>query len=363
MEASQPLSGVQITIDGAKTGSTTTDANGYYTFSDLRAGGSYSLTPARSKVRFTPPGRSVNNLRQDATADFVSLVQPDVYKISGRVMDASQPLAGVKIIINGSKLTSTTTNADGNYFFSDLRAGGSYTIIPEAKMTFTPTNRSFDNLTRDGSADFLVQTRVYKISGRVTDASQPLGGVKITMDGSRLTSTTTNANGYYAFTDLRAGGSYTITPQAKMNFTPNSRSFTNLTQDGSADFSALVQHDPPPPPPPPPTEECTDAVRSDEKNALIKRFGATWRRSFESEEPRVIAESVKGIEGKPVELKATLGPIEYEVTFLKGCTPRVVTATYEWQVSMNLNGRIKTVTVPKRKICGKVIGGLWLCRI
>jgi hypothetical protein len=337
----------------------TTDANGYYTFSDLPAGGSYSLTPASPKVDFTPPNRSFNNLRQDATADFFGLVQPDVYKISGRVTDATQPLSGVKIRLEGSKLTSTTTDPGGNYTFSDLRAGGSYKIIPEAKMNFTPPNRSFNNLTRDGSADFFVQTPVYKIIGRVTVGSQPVGGVKITIDGSKLTSTMTDENGNYTFNDLRAGGSYTITPKGNINFMPNSRSFTNLTQDGSADFSGrLVQADLTPP-----AEACTDAVRSDERDALIKRFGATWRRSFESEEPKILAESVKGIDGKPVELKASLGPIVYEVTFLKGCTPRLVTAIYEWQVTMNLNGRIKTVTVPKKKPCVKVIGGMWLCRI
>lgn len=68
-------------------------------------------------------------------------------------MVGSQPLAGIKITIAGSKLTSTT-NANGNYNFSDLRAGGSYTITPSGEMNFTPPNRSFDNLRQDETADF-----------------------------------------------------------------------------------------------------------------------------------------------------------------------------------------------------------------
>lgn len=74
-------------------------------------------------------------------------------------MDGSQPLGGLKITIAGSKLTSTTTNANGNYSFSDLRSGGSYTITPRGEMNFTPPNRSFDNLRQDETADFTGNVR------------------------------------------------------------------------------------------------------------------------------------------------------------------------------------------------------------
>lgn len=274
-------------------------------------------------------------------------------------MDAGKPLSGVNIMLKGAKTASTTTDANGNYTFSDLRAGGNYTITPaRAKTNFTPSNRSIDRLSKDESADFfgLVQPDVYKISGRVMSASQPLGGVKIRLEGSKLTSTTTDANGNYTFSDLRAGGSYTITPvSGKINLTPNSRSFTNLTQDESAHFSGLVQHDPTL------TQECTDADKSREKDNLLNRYGAIWQRSIESEKPKIIAESLPvGVEPKAVEATASLGPIKYEITFLKGCTPRLVTARYEWQVRMNFNRTTKVVAVPKQKTCRKVLGG-WLC--
>jgi hypothetical protein len=367
MDARGPLRDVTIRLDGTKTDSAATKADGSYTFSKLRAEGNYTITPSKATIKFTPPSHFVNSLRKDESANFLVHEQIDLYyKISGRVMDQDKPLSGVKIMLSGTKPASMTTDVNGYYTLRDLPAGGSYTITPVAqgRMNLTPSSRSFTNLTQDGSANFsgLVQPDFYlKISGRVMDARQPLGGVTIKLEGSKLTSTTTDANGNYAFTDLRAGGSYTITPvaRAQMNFTPSSRSFANLTQDGSANFSGLVQDDSTP------TQVCTDADKARERDTLLKRYAAIWERSIESEKPKIIAESVAkslpaGVESKAVEATASLGPIRYDVTFL-GCAPRLVTARYEWQVRMIFHGTTKTVAVPKQKTCGKVVG-LWLCR-
>lgn len=337
-----------------------TNAEGRYTFSKLPADGNYTITPVRERMSFTPPTIPFNKLRQDGSADFIVRKEPDRFKISGRVMDAKGPLGGVRVVLDGTKSASTTTDASGNYGFIELAAGGSYTITPKAQLNFTPASRSFTNLTHDGSADFFGVVKSdehYKISGRVMDARQPLGGVTIKLEGSKLTSTTTDANGSYTFTHLRAGGAYTITPVARapVSFTPSSRSFTNLTRDESADFSGLGQDD---------TKQCTDADRARERETFLERNAAAWERSIRSEEPKIIAATVRenlpGVEPRAVEATARLSPIKYEVSFLE-CTPRLVTARYEWQVRMFFNGTTKTVVVRKRKTCGKVVG-VWLCR-
>ena len=149
------LSGVNITLTGAQTASTTTDANGNYAFGGVPKGGSYTITPRSGKINFLPSNRPINNLTRDESADFSGLVQSNLYKISGRVMDATKPLGGVNIKHGGSRNASTTTDANGYYRFGDLPAGGNYTITPEeARMNFTPRVRSVRNLTRDESADF-----------------------------------------------------------------------------------------------------------------------------------------------------------------------------------------------------------------
>ncbi len=288
---------------------------------------------------------------------------PDpVYKISGRVMVASKPLVGVSMVLDGTTTASTVTNANGDYFFSDLRGGGNYTITPaKAKVSFTPGSRRLDRLSKNEYADFsgVVQPDLLRISGRVMDASQPLGGIKIKLEGSKLTSTTTDANGTYAFTDLRAGGSYTITPVGgTIILTPGNRSFTNLTKDSSADFSGLAQKDLKPP------EPCTDAERARNEDALINKYGPTWQRSIESEKLRIIAESkaknLPGVNPETIEGTASLPPVRFRAVFLKGCTPNLVTAKYEWQVRLVFHGTTKVVAVAKQKSCGKV-AGFWIC--
>lgn len=162
-DAGQSLAGVKVRLEGSKATTTTTDGSGYYAFSDLQSGGSYTITPVRTKMNFTPQNRFFNNLTQDGSADFNGIGESDppppppsvVYKISGRVTTAGQPVAGVRLKLEGSKLTSTTTDGNGYYAFNDLRAGGNYAVTPvQGKMNLTPQNRSFNNLTHDESADF-----------------------------------------------------------------------------------------------------------------------------------------------------------------------------------------------------------------
>lgn len=369
MDARQPLGGVKILLEGTTSASTTTNADGSYTFGDLRAGGSYTITPARAKMNFTPVSRSLNNLKHDASADFIGLAQPEFYKISGRVIDGHKPVGGVSLRLDGTTTNSTATNANGDYVFRDVPEGGNYTITPitlTSRMNFTPIRRSFNNLKQDASADFIVvnQPRLYRISGRVTDSRQPLGGVSVRLGGTKTNSTTTNANGDYAFRDLPEGGNYTIIPRADMSFTPSNRSFTNLSQDESANFTGVVvvadTDDSPP------IKTCTEADQARERDNLINKYAAVWQRSIESEKPKIIAVTVRenlpaGVEPNAVEATAGLGPIRYEVAF-RECTPRLFTARYEWQVKMYFAARgTKIVVVPRQKTCGKVVG-VWLCR-
>ena len=199
-------------------------------------------------------------------------------------------------------------------------------------------------------------TPVYKISGRVIYSGQPLDGVKITLEGSKLTSTTTDANGNYTFSDLRAGGDYTVIPRAKVELTPQNRSFNNLTHDESANFSGVGKVDSPPPPPPP--QGCSDDDKRNESSAISDRLSAGWRIKIENERARVIAESVpdgmKG-EARPTEF-------EYHSVFPRGCKMAVVTLTYDWLISMSSPvARTKTLRLPKQKVfpCYKAFG--WTC--
>lgn len=354
-------------LTGARSASTTTDSKGSYSFTKLRAGGNYTITPIRPGVTFIPGSRSLSKLSRDESADFTSVVQPNVYKISGRVTDTRGPLGGVKISLEGSKLTSTLTDANGYYSFSDLREGGSYSVIPKGQLGFNPASRSVNNLRQNESADFsaMDQPVVYNISGRVRNAHQPLNGIRITLDGTKSGSTTTDTNGYYSFNGLSAGGNYTITPRAPLRFTPSIRSLNNLRQDGLADFFVEQEVETDEPDKLDETTEtaCTDADQVRERDSLLNKYAATWERGIESEKPRVIEQAIKdqlpGVNTQRVEATASLGPIRYDVAFHK-CKPRVVNASYQWQVKLYFNGESKASAVRKRKTCAKVLGA-WVC--
>ncbi|HEX7313823.1 MAG TPA: SBBP repeat-containing protein [Pyrinomonadaceae bacterium] len=64
------LSGVTVTLSGAQSASRQTDADGYYIFEDLTAGGTYTVTSSMEGVSFEPPSRTFNNLSADQFADF-----------------------------------------------------------------------------------------------------------------------------------------------------------------------------------------------------------------------------------------------------------------------------------------------------
>lgn len=279
--------------------------------------------------------------------------------------DAGQSLAGVKVRLEGSRATTTTTDGSGSYAFSDLQAGGSYTITPiRVKTNFTPQNRFFNNLMQDGSADFTgigepdppPPSLSYKISGRVTNAGQPVAGVRLKLEGSKITSTMTDGSGSYAFNDLRAGGSYTITPvMARMNLTPQNRSFNNLTQDGSADFTGLSEPDTKS------TSKCNEADENRERKNIRTAYEAGWLNSIRDERLKVIARNVR--DGEVAEA-TIVGPLGLQIDLFEECRVAHVTLRYEWQINTFSNGRpARALNIPKQRrlICGKVLGG-WFCK-
>lgn len=188
-------------------------------------------------------------------------------------------------------------------------------------------------------------------------ASGPVGGVKMRLEGSKLTSTTTDANGYYSFGQLISGGSYIITPVAQTSVSPTSRSFTDLRRDESADFVATVKPREEPQTPTP-KEECSYADTERIAANLIASFGPQWRRRIEQERSQIIAATF-GVDVKTA--VATLVSLDFQPTFTK-CSAAVITARYAWQVKADLPQGLKTVTVPrvKRFGCGKVLG-MWVC--
>ncbi len=267
-----PIAGVTITLtgddaNGSVTRTTTTDANGFYSFGDLSTG-TYTITETQPAGYLdgkdsigTQGGTQGNDVFSnialpagvDGTMNNFGELLPS--SLSGYVYadsndngtkDAGEPpIAGVTITLtgtddNGSVSTTTTTDASGFYSFTNLLPG-TYTITETQPAGYvdgkdsigtpggTQGNDVFSNIVLaqdvDGTMNNFGELLPSSLSGYVyvdsndngtKDAGEPpIAGVTVTLtgtddNGSVSESTTTDASGFYSFANLLPG-TYTIT--------------------------------------------------------------------------------------------------------------------------------------------------------
>ncbi|HXQ69040.1 MAG TPA: carboxypeptidase-like regulatory domain-containing protein [Pyrinomonadaceae bacterium] len=250
--------------------------------------------------------------------------------------------------------STPTTDSTAPTSTSDSSNPHSDTTTPTTDSSTPTTDSTSPTTTSDTSSPPSV---FYRISGRVTVAGQPVAGVKVRLEGSKATTATTDGNGYYTFSDLRAGGSFAVTPvRDKTNFKPFNRSFDNLAQDGAADFFGDGERERDLKP----ESKCTEADEGRERKIIIDTYSAAWRESAERERQKVIRENTR--DGEKAE--ATLVPREIHIVFFKECKAATVTYKYVWQIktAVDLRGLPREINVSRQRtsVCGKMLGR-WFC--
>src|SRR5262249_9027470 len=73
----QPLAGATITLSGADSRKTITDAGGRYEFDNVTLNGLYAVTPARVDFSFSPANRSFTLLGANTAASFTATASGD----------------------------------------------------------------------------------------------------------------------------------------------------------------------------------------------------------------------------------------------------------------------------------------------
>jgi hypothetical protein len=203
--AGQAVQGVSLTFSGIQ-GTVTSDATGFYSL-DVTSGWSGTVTPTLTNFTFTPSSRSLTNVTAAQEGhDFTRLNNP---VISGEVKTGTgTAVEGVTVTLSNSSGTATT-DANGRYSIT-VSYGWSGTATPsKTKYTFSPSDRSYSNMTADQSADNYTATPPPTISGNVKIVtSQDVPGVTMTPSGGQA-SLTTDANGNY---EAMLGWSGTVTP-------------------------------------------------------------------------------------------------------------------------------------------------------
>ncbi|HMF55852.1 MAG TPA: carboxypeptidase regulatory-like domain-containing protein [Pyrinomonadaceae bacterium] len=238
-EAHDEIAGIIVNLSGGQTFSTMTDSNGNYSFPQVAAGLSYTITPV-STIFYNFNSQSINNLINSEEHNFTAALRE--YDIAGRVTDGANGIGGATVSLSGSETKTVQTDDDGNYSFKALAAGDYTVTASKTRYIFSPQSQSLIRLSSAQTVNFngaLQNT----ITGRVTDAGgRGLIGVTITLSGSENAKTVTDGDGNYSLS-ATAGGFYTVTPSIEQDyytFAPASQAFNSLTSDQTANFSATL---------------------------------------------------------------------------------------------------------------------------
>ena len=162
-EGGPPLPGVEIKLTGPVSSSVVTDAEGKYSFQDLRRG-DYVVKPFSNDYVFSPTEAqpSLSEGMYTAQANFVATCRG---LITGRVTEGEggPALPGVEIKLTGPFSRSSFADNDGRYSFGDLPAGD-YLLKPYTNapgFTFDPKGWEI-SLSRDrltAQADFVAKVK------------------------------------------------------------------------------------------------------------------------------------------------------------------------------------------------------------
>ena len=206
----------------------------------------------RRVLRYTPPFTS--GMSADLVlgqADFVSGTtsgaQNRLGDVWGVTLDASGKLYATdqtnNRVVRYSPPFTSGMNADLVLGQVGYNAGTDYGLSATATGDgfHDPQQSCFDaggNLyIADQSANRLLmfKSNDYTISGYIKDAENvAISGISVSLSGAGTATVTTNASGYYEFTNLTAG-SYTVTPSAVIRgMTPSSRTHTLVAFGKSA---------------------------------------------------------------------------------------------------------------------------------
>jgi len=180
-----------------------------------------------SKATLTMPARDVVIDAFTADAD-----DPNSYTISGNI--SGGPAQGVSVsLLKTSTYTKTytTTDASGNYYFSDL-ANGAYTVSPAIPgYDSEPSGISLNISNADvQNQDFTLSFTGFNINASIYDNLSP-SRLGITVSNGHGKVATTHYSGIFHF-EHEAAGTYTLTPfKSGYTFTPTSAQITLTDKD------------------------------------------------------------------------------------------------------------------------------------
>ena len=232
------ISNVVVQIAESPTTITTTDEDGFYSFTELAAGKNYTIVPSLADFVFTPVQTTFNDLSEDRVLDFDCKLTS--FSLTGTVTDENgDPITDATVQLTGSKSFTMMTDSQGMFRFTGLPTSGSYTVaVDKRHYSLETSSRSFAQPIDNVEVAFSASLNQYSITGRLTRPSgSGMSGVVVQLAQIPTATATTDANGFYSFADLDAGGSYTVVPLANgFVFGPVTTTFDDLSLNRTANF-------------------------------------------------------------------------------------------------------------------------------
>jgi hypothetical protein len=186
-----PAAGVLVTLIPARQPqvTTTTDANGNYSFPNLVYGSTYIVRPSQNYFSFSPIDKAFQDITQNQVANFTATRNTPA--IVGRVFDFNGiGLSGVTVNLSGAQTATTTTGPNGTYSFPNLFAGGNYVVTPSSSSgTFAPASRSHNDVSFTTVSDFRSSlSRTIQFSAVSFEVTEGTPSITVTLTRSGDTS-------------------------------------------------------------------------------------------------------------------------------------------------------------------------------
>jgi hypothetical protein len=216
-----PIPGATVTVTAPRgtVYTTTTAADGTYSFPQLPVIGGYTvdITPPPNADGSASATASLNTVPggADAVVDFPFTAPPATVSVIGTVTDeAGNPASNVPVVITddeGTTLVDTVTNTDGVYTGADLPPDTDLgvSIAGEDPTTITTGDAGDPPVALDPIV--APPAVIATVTGVVTLDGTPVGAGRVVelLDGTTVVgSTTTDAAGRYTFATV--GGTYTV---------------------------------------------------------------------------------------------------------------------------------------------------------